>query len=108
MAVRFSEKEFSQHVNTKYHAEIDGREPLELELVEVTPYENRDKPGEHSGMERFSLFFQGPAEVFLPQRIYRLTHAEMGDLQLFLVPVGQNERGFRYESVFNYTVSKNA
>jgi len=101
MAVALTETEFSQHLNTTYRLEIDGQQPVELELVEVKSYENKDKPGEHAGMERFSLFFQGPAEFFLPQRIYQLSHSQMGDLKLFLVPVARNERGFRYEAVFN-------
>jgi hypothetical protein len=108
MPVALTEKEFSQHLNTTYRLEVDGSQSVELELVEVKPYENKDKPGEHAGMERFSLFFQGPADVYLPQRIYQLSHSQMGDLKLFLVPVARNERGFRYEAVFNHTVPKNA
>lgn len=101
MAVPLTEKEFSQQLNTTYRIEMDVPQPVELELVEVKSYENKDKPGEQAGMERFSLFFHGPAETFLPQRIYQVSHSQMGDMQLFLVPVGQNDRGFRYEAVFN-------
>jgi hypothetical protein len=36
----------------------------------------------------------------LPQRIYRLEHAELDTLELFLVPIAQDASGTRYEAVF--------
>ena len=36
----------------------------------------------------------------LPQRIYRLEHAELGGLDLFLVPIGRDASGITYEAVF--------
>ena len=33
---------------------------------------------------------------------YLLEHDQMGEFEIFLVPVSQSERGFRYEAVFNY------
>jgi hypothetical protein len=36
----------------------------------------------------------------LPQRIYRLEHDELGALDLFLVPIGRDDSGVRYEAVF--------
>lgn len=107
MAATLTEKEFSQHVNSRYRLNVDVPQPIELELVEVKTYVNKDKPGEQGGMERFSLFFYGPSEIFLPQGTYPLTHSQMGDLELFLVPVARHERGFRYEAVFNSLSSTN-
>ena len=52
-------------------------------------------------MERFSLYFTGP-DRYLPQHVYRIEHEQMGALDLFLVPVGKLDNGFRYEAVFNY------
>ena len=75
-------------------------------VVEVKSYVNKDKPGEQGGMERFSIYFLGPADIFLPQGTFRLTHERMGDLDLFLVPVKREELGFRYEAVFNYHIEK--
>jgi len=49
----------------------------------------------------FSLYFLGPAEVYLQQQIYHLAHDAFPDgLDLFLVPVGKDERGYSYEAVF--------
>ena len=89
---------FSQHLNTKFIVSTDS-EPVELELVEVVV--RKTEPNEQAGMERFSTFFYGPLNSFLPQGTYELTHPEMGELLIFLVALGQEERGFRYEAVFN-------
>jgi hypothetical protein len=48
----------------------------------------------------FSLLFVAPAGPFLPQAIYRLTHPEMGTLELFLVPLGPMHGGNGYEAIF--------
>lgn len=49
----------------------------------------------------FSLFFRGPAEPILPQAIYALDHAELGALEIFIVPVGRDEQGTEYEAAFS-------
>ena len=98
MSVPLTEAEFSKHLNTKFR--VASEQPIELELAEVKAYLN--KAHEQTGMERFSAFFKGPREPFLPQSIYALEHDRMGAFELFLVPVGTDENGFRYEAVFNY------
>jgi hypothetical protein len=90
---------FSEHLNTKFSVRVDSAEPVELELVDVVI--RQSEPNEQAGMERFSTFFYGPTNFFLPQQTYYLIHQEMGELQLFLVPITQDSRGFKYEAVFN-------
>ncbi|MDX6508976.1 MAG: hypothetical protein QOG81_728, partial [Gaiellaceae bacterium] len=36
----------------------------------------------------------------LPQQIYRFDHDELGTLEIFIVPIGTDEGGVRYEAVF--------
>ena len=100
MAASLTEKEFSKHVNTKFRVELDGENSVDLELTEVKGYMN--KPHEQTGMERFSTYFQGPPEPYLAQKLYAFQHAGMGSFEMFLVPIAKNDRGFSYESVFNY------
>ena len=99
MAVALTEKEFSQHLNTRFQLKLDDQK-VELELVEVKGY--LPQAHEQTGMERFSVFFEGPGNASLPQRLYALTHEQMGEFEIFLVPISGNEKGFRYEAVFNY------
>lgn len=98
MSSILTEAEFSKHVNTKFR--IAGEQPLDLELETVKGY--LGKAHEQQGMERFSAFFRGPREPLLRQAVYNLEHEGMGSFELFLVPIGQDEQGSRYEAVFNY------
>ena len=90
---------FSQHLNTKFSVKVDSAEPVELELVDVVV--RKSEPNEQAGMERFSTFFYGPESFFLPQQTYDLVHLELGEMQIFLVPIRQDTRGIKYEAVFN-------
>lgn len=99
MTAKLTEREFSQHVGTKFRVALDEKQ-IDLELVYVKGYPSTEN--ERREMERFSAFFAGPANMFLQQHIYRLQHDRMGEFDIFLVPIGQNEEGFQYEAVFNY------
>jgi len=50
--------------------------------------------------EPFLLLFSGPLEPFLEQHMYTLQHDELGMIEMFLVPVKQDENGYYYEAVF--------
>jgi len=100
MTATLTANEFSKHVNTKFGVDLDGENSVDLLLTEVKGYVSKHQ--EQEGMERFSIYFQGPAEPHLPQKLYAFNHAEMGSFEMFLVPIAKNDEGFRYESVFNY------
>lgn len=100
MPANLTEEEFSKHLNTKFRFNPGVDTELELELDQVRPYSSRHR--EHEGMERFSAFFVGPEQPLLPQMTYAVSHDQMGEFELFLVPVARVENGYRYEAVFNY------
>ena len=95
----YSADSFSRQVNTKFTVMVESGEPVELELVEVAVRKNESN--EQAGMERFSTFFRGPQNAFLPQRTYDFHHPELGEMQIFLVPIGSDGNGYRYEAIFN-------
>jgi hypothetical protein len=70
---------------------------FETELIEV---DDLGAAGSSGLRTPFSLVFRGPLEPFVPQGIHRLEHAALGVLDLFLVPIGPDEAGMRYEAVF--------
>lgn len=84
--------------------EIDiGLTELALELVEV-------KESCNAQCEGFSLIFNGPSEMLLPQKLYAVSHDTLGENQIFLVPIGEKAEGegenrkivgYRYQAVFN-------
>lgn len=51
--------------------------------------------------EPFSLIFQGPLQPLLPQGIHRLLHPELGEIAIFLVPVGPQGQAMQYEAIFS-------
>ena len=61
----YTAESLSQHLNTKFTVKTEGVEGVELELVELEL--RKSQADEEAGMERFSTFFYGPANFFLPQ-----------------------------------------
>ena len=47
--------------------------------------------GDRRKREAFRLMFRGPSLPILPHSIYRLEHAELGRLELFIVPIGPGQ-----------------
>ena len=73
-----------------------------LDDYELTLTEANDLSRERT--EQFSLIFTCPVLPWLPQGIYTLTpsgDAKHSEISLFLVPIGPNDEGMRYEAVFS-------
>lgn len=71
---------------------------FELTLREVS--EPRPIGGAFEG---FQAIFASPKSKggYLPQRTWELEHDALGQVALFLVPIGETESEFRYQCVFN-------
>ena len=86
--------DFTPHVKGSFHiARAAG--DVTLRLVEVQRLGEALRPG-----GAFSLQFISPPGPFLPQAIYPVAHADLGTLELFLVPLGPRGGGNSYEAVF--------
>jgi hypothetical protein len=70
--------------------------PLDLVLksCDESPHARPDHPA-------FSLTFHASEPERLGQQIFALEHPELGQFDLFLVPIAQTEDGFAYEAVVN-------
>jgi hypothetical protein len=82
--------DFAPHLRERFALSPTADSAFDVELIEVSG----------AGARPFSLVFRGPGEPVLPQRIYRLEHPALGALDLFLVPIGRQPDGLRYEAVF--------
>jgi hypothetical protein len=100
MPEKLTAEDYTKHLKTKFRVRLGEASATELELDEVTPLPPLSDP--RGEVERFSLFFYGPGDIYLPQMIYRLEHEQLGELDIFLVPVARAERGLRYEAIFSY------
>lgn len=96
MLENFTVGTFSGRIGETFRIRSGASRALDLSLVSATAL------GESSERGRpFSILFRGPEDYVLPQGIYRLEHAQIGAFEIFLVPIGPDEAGMRYEAVFN-------
>lgn len=85
----------SEYVGTQFDVLADPARPFCLTFSRVVEYTRTER------QEIFSLYFHGPTEPFLHQGTYKLKHAQLGELELFLVAIAQDKDGFEYEAAFN-------
>lgn len=94
-------EDFAARVGERFDVTAGDGEQVALELAEVTASTESGGRGPE-GQERmqFSLLFRGPDAPVLLQGTYPIGHAELVDLVLFLVPLGPDADGPRYEASF--------
>ncbi|NIM16503.1 MAG: hypothetical protein GTO45_31205 [Candidatus Aminicenantes bacterium] len=91
---------FEPHLNDKFVVQTDTVGNVEVELVEVAEH-NREN------LECFSLLFKAPKDRFFDQKLYKVKHPKMGEVDLFLVPVvHEKQDALYYEAVFNRLLEK--
>lgn len=86
---------FAEHLNTKFRVETGAEQTAEMELTEVTEVTQKSR------QESFAVIFLAPKDTAPEQRLYQMRHEALGALDIFLVPVSLDERGLRFEAVFN-------
>ncbi len=94
---------FEPLIGQKFILTTPDSQTLDLELIDVEELPTGRKRRNAPSVPRrtpFSLFFSG--QVLLPQSMYPMSHAVLGDTpqEIFIVPVGELEGGFEYEAVF--------
>ena len=77
-----------------------GDEQIELEVVEATELTGADS-NNRDNREPFSLILRGDPERFVDQGMYEFSLPDIGELTLFVVPLGPSGEEFRYEVIFN-------
>lgn len=91
---------FAALLHTRFQVHVSETAALSVKLVEAIANRSRGT-GASAQVTSFSLVFSGPANPFLPQRIYLFEHDQLGAFDLFIVPIGKEQNGFRYEAIFN-------
>jgi hypothetical protein len=100
MLESFTVETFSGHVGETFQIHPDISNPLDVELISASSLGEESESAGSNRRQPFSIVFRGPGDVLLPQRIYRIEHEEIGVFDLFLVPIGPDEKGLRYEAIF--------
>ncbi len=99
---------FAPYVNTLFTIETSAG-PVTLTLDNVKMFEKSDIRDNHLEIDGvvypprrpFALTFVAPREPLLESRIYRMIHAEIGEIELFISPFRQDHDCTLYETVFN-------
>jgi len=97
MLDKLTREDFAPRAGERFRVEEAGVDLVLAETVGLSAREGNQGPWR----EPFTLLFRGPKSPVLPQRIYSLEHEALGRLEIFLVPIGPDEDGMRYEAVFN-------
>jgi hypothetical protein len=88
---------FEPYVEQTFRVSGAGDVAFEAELIEASPMGRTVGP---NGRRAFSLVLRGPETSTPLQQVYRVEHEAVGTLDLFLVPIGPDAEGMRYEAVF--------
>jgi hypothetical protein len=94
--------EFAANKNTIFSVSFGPESTVDMKLVEVS------EAKEQGRTERFSLLFLAPPNTPIIQSLFGIAHPVLGPMELFLVPVGQDEKGVEFEAVFNRIVKPKA
>jgi hypothetical protein len=87
--------DFQALVSEPFRFASEATTPFDVELIDVS-----ETGSAGSARSQFSLVFRGGPTPPLPQGIHGLEHDALGRLDLFLVPIGPDAEGQRYEAVF--------
>ena len=100
MLDRLTVEVFAGQIGKTFRLVLEDGPVLDLVLVEARSLSLKSG---NSGPRRdpFSLLFLGPKTPVLPQRIYPLESEAFGRLDIFLVPIGADASGVKYEAIFN-------
>ncbi len=89
-------EDWQAHLDEVFNTLPSTGEAIELRLLSVAPLgaEQWDR------RQPYSLEFGGPLQPLLPQATYNLFNREMGELGIFLVPLGPRGGMMVYEAIF--------
>ncbi len=88
---------FAEYLGSLFRIEAGPDQFVDAKLIEVEPLDTGSRAAQLPPREPFSLLFAMQANIELPQHTYRVSHDRLGELPLFLVPVGSGQM----ESIFN-------
>lgn len=88
---------FAGRLNETFRAALNEGD-IEFVLVEARPLPN-NMP--NAARDPFSLVFRNNSALLFPQQNYRMSHAQVGSFDIFMVPVARDRDGFLYQAIFN-------
>jgi hypothetical protein len=91
---------FTPHVGSSFEARTEAGDVLKLELTSCD--ESPESGPASAARVPFSLIFHdADATRYAPQQTFLMRHDALGTFALFMVPLGPDERGMRYQAVIS-------
>ncbi len=92
-------EDFADKVGSVFAIAETAVPSVPLVLAEATPLD--PAMGLPGTRPPFSLMFLAKEPSVLPQGLYRLKNDGLGEVEIFLVPVGRDAKGVSYNATFN-------
>lgn len=92
-------EDFRDKVGDVFTLSGEGLPGIPVTLMEAEPLNPAMAP--RGTRPPFSLIFLAKDSRVLMQRLYCMEHNGLGEVSIFLVPVGKDAEGVRYQAVFN-------
>ena len=93
-----TKKSFETTHNQEFTIHFDTQSAVIAKLIEIKSINSQVVNA--GQVEPFSLVFEISGDIVYEQNTYSIENKELGELALFLVPIGADESGVRYEAVF--------
>lgn len=100
MSVFLQREDFARTADQEFDVEVGGGATMTMTLLSLEAF----KTPQGQAREAFALIFKSPSQVVLPQGTYRMRNRMLANAQpvgVFIVPIGRDADGVRYQAVFN-------
>lgn len=92
-----AKSQFEKHAQDPFHIAFgsDVAHPCQVKEVKTGV-----QPNNPEFNEQFSVVFTCPETQVFEQGVYQVKHEQLGEFELFLVPIFGDQQGVDYEAVF--------
>jgi hypothetical protein len=98
MSDPFTIERFLPHVGDVFHVVVAEAQQTPILLSEITRL--AADADARRRRQPFSLVLHAPAGTLLEQQVYRIEKPGMDPFDCFLVPIGPDQNGMRFEAVY--------
>ncbi len=91
------QKSFEARKKEMFEISFQAEQKSQCRIEEIT---TSVSPAVSREGQQFSVIFANESSTVFEQGVYPVSHAELGEFDLFLVPVFGDEKGVHYEAVF--------
>ena len=88
---------FEPYLDATFEVSPEEGAAFQARLIDVSPMGETVGP---TGRRAFSVVLRGPANDAPEQGMYGVEHEVLGRVDLFMVPIGPDDEGMKYEAVF--------